>query len=482
VRAHDDAGQTGEKTKNFWLVNPANQPPQADLQASATSGNAPLAIDFDATGSTDDSIIQLYEWDFDNDGEYEFGGPEAQRSYIFGRGGLNQVNLRVTDDDFATDTATVAITVTGGFSLIEVTSPFLVNDPMDIARCGIGGADLFPTIVFQDWANRDLKVVKATNTAGTTWGPVMDAAPAEDDTGYSPVIAKGNGDRPVVVFGEQNGSNNWKLGAAWPGYADNDKYGLWNGPWYLDSTNNTGGHNAMYEFAGTLHVASVANESVSGTQSIYYYRSDGTTGNSWPTAVKVMDGPSSGGIADVAIGRSKFNIFTYPMIGFANYILNGDEPEGFGAISSTDIAGENWNAPSLISDYRVGFVSTLLADDRPLMVAGGSHYPSTLFAARANTSTGGSWPETAQEIGSRGANCDLAIVDGKPAVCFQDNSVNLQYMSAANAQGTLWNEPFNVDTGQNVGAECAMTVIDGTRPIIVYYDAEYDAVKVASWQ
>jgi PKD repeat protein len=482
VRAYDDIGQTGDKTVEFWMVNPANTPPQADLQASVTNGNAPLAVDFDASGTTDDSGIQLYEWDFDNDGEYEFSGTDSQRSYIFGRGGLTPVNLRVTDDDFATDTATVGITVSGGFSLTTVATDLNVNEPMDIALCGIGGAELFPTIVFQDWTNKSLKVVKATSTDGTSWGPVIDATAPEDDSGYSPVIARGNGDRPVVVFGEKTPTADWQLAAVWPGYADNDKYDIWNGPWYLDSSNGTGGHNAMYEYAGTLHVASVANANVSGTQSIYYYRSDGTTGNSWPTTVKVMDGPSSGGIADVAIGRSRLNIFTYPLIGFANYIFSGDDPESFGAVSTTDIAGESWNAPTLISEYLVGFVSTVLADDYPLMVAGGAHYPSTLYGARATTSTGSSWPATAQEIGSRGANCDLAIVDGKPAVCYQSNSVNLQYMTAANAQGTLWNEPFNVATGPSVGAECAMEVISGTNPVIVFYDAEYDAVKVASWQ
>ncbi|MCC7479002.1 hypothetical protein IT575_11170 [bacterium] len=53
-------------------INPNNEAPTADLQASSLIGLIPFSIDFDASASTDpDGTIVEYAWDWDADGGYE---------------------------------------------------------------------------------------------------------------------------------------------------------------------------------------------------------------------------------------------------------------------------------------------------------------------------------------------------------------------------------------------------------------------------
>ncbi|MCH7472984.1 hypothetical protein IIA79_08550, partial [bacterium] len=61
-----------------------NSLPAAVLAASPTTGNLPLTVDFDATGSSDlDGTIVRYDWDWDGDGVYELydGGATPRRTY-----------------------------------------------------------------------------------------------------------------------------------------------------------------------------------------------------------------------------------------------------------------------------------------------------------------------------------------------------------------------------------------------------------------
>ena len=89
----------------------ANQAPTARISASPTSGNAPLTVTFDGAGSTDPEGGQLsYSWDLNGDGT--FGDATAPTtSYTYSSSGAYQARLRVTDDQGATGTAMVTITV-----------------------------------------------------------------------------------------------------------------------------------------------------------------------------------------------------------------------------------------------------------------------------------------------------------------------------------------------------------------------------------
>jgi glucose/arabinose dehydrogenase len=89
-----------------------NQPPLAGLQASPTSGPAPLQVDFDGSGSSDpnpgDSIT--YAWDLDGDGDHD-DATGVNPLYTYTELGIYTVSLRVTDNHGATGTASILIQV-----------------------------------------------------------------------------------------------------------------------------------------------------------------------------------------------------------------------------------------------------------------------------------------------------------------------------------------------------------------------------------
>jgi len=94
------------------LVIPAgngNQPPVAVVNATPTSGLAPLTVSFNGSNSTDaDGTIASYSWDF-GDSATATG---ATTSHTYNAAGSYTARLTVTDDHGAVSSATVVITVT----------------------------------------------------------------------------------------------------------------------------------------------------------------------------------------------------------------------------------------------------------------------------------------------------------------------------------------------------------------------------------
>ena len=89
----------------------ANQPPTARATATPTSGSPPLTVSFDGTGSTDPEGHALtYSWDLNGDGTFA-DATTAKPTYTYQTDGAYTARLRVTDDQGATDTTSVAITV-----------------------------------------------------------------------------------------------------------------------------------------------------------------------------------------------------------------------------------------------------------------------------------------------------------------------------------------------------------------------------------
>lgn len=90
---------------------PANQPPVAVIGATPTSGEAPLTVNFDATGSYDadpaDEGRLRYEWDFTNDGSVD--STAASPTFTYGTAGSHTARLRVIDTVDTDDTVTVTI-------------------------------------------------------------------------------------------------------------------------------------------------------------------------------------------------------------------------------------------------------------------------------------------------------------------------------------------------------------------------------------
>ena len=107
----DDDGSTGSATRTIEVAAApvANIPPTASFTASPTSGDAPLAVSFNGSGSSDsDGSIASYAWSFGDGGSSS--GVTAIHTYS--SAGTYTVRLTVTDDDGSTDSATRTIQVT----------------------------------------------------------------------------------------------------------------------------------------------------------------------------------------------------------------------------------------------------------------------------------------------------------------------------------------------------------------------------------
>jgi len=90
---------------------PANQPPVAGATATPSAGTAPLSVVFDGSTSTDaDGSIVTYAWTF-GDGASATG---VTANHTYPTAGSYTARLTVTDNQSATGTTTIAITVNPG--------------------------------------------------------------------------------------------------------------------------------------------------------------------------------------------------------------------------------------------------------------------------------------------------------------------------------------------------------------------------------
>ena len=104
----DNSGGTATSSVNIDVSADPNIAPSADLQASTTSGTAPLSVSLDGSGSVDlDGTIASYAWNFGNG--QNGSGPTPSVTYTLP--GTYTVTLVVTDNRGATGTATRQIVV-----------------------------------------------------------------------------------------------------------------------------------------------------------------------------------------------------------------------------------------------------------------------------------------------------------------------------------------------------------------------------------
>ena len=107
TQAVSDGVSTSTATRTIVVLAP-NQAPTASISRSPATGDAPLTVEFDGSGSSDaDGAIMAYEWDF-GDGATETG---ASGSYTYTAPGDYTVTLKVTDDRGASDTDTASVLV-----------------------------------------------------------------------------------------------------------------------------------------------------------------------------------------------------------------------------------------------------------------------------------------------------------------------------------------------------------------------------------
>jgi flagellar hook assembly protein FlgD len=110
----DDNGLTDTAIATTTVVR-AGPPgsPTAVATASPDSGNAPLTVNLSAAGSFDpEGSLIRYEWDFENDGTYDFSSATTgDTTHTYTEAGTHVASLRVTDAEGLTGIDQVLITV-----------------------------------------------------------------------------------------------------------------------------------------------------------------------------------------------------------------------------------------------------------------------------------------------------------------------------------------------------------------------------------
>ena len=112
-----DAANSALLSESIQIGSSGNQAPVAISNADATSGSAPLDVNFDSDGSKDtDGTVVSYAWDFGDGGTSN----EANPTHTYDYAGNYSAKLTVTDDRGAKASNTVSIMVTeevGGCSM-----------------------------------------------------------------------------------------------------------------------------------------------------------------------------------------------------------------------------------------------------------------------------------------------------------------------------------------------------------------------------
>jgi PKD repeat protein len=127
VKVIDNAGASTISDPVTIIVSaPLNQPPViSSLNASPSSGTAPLLVTFTANASDPDGTIVTYEWDFDGNGTVDAVTATNQQSVTYQYAGTYAAKVRVTDNEGASAISNpVSIKVSSAINRLPVISSF----------------------------------------------------------------------------------------------------------------------------------------------------------------------------------------------------------------------------------------------------------------------------------------------------------------------------------------------------------------------
>ena len=144
-------------------IGGANEAPIAALSASPLSGAAPLAVNFDASGSTDvDGVVVDYRWDFDGDGQIDQTGASPTASHVYSAGSWNPAVVAVDDDGQFSQPASVEVRASDPPDAVAVVPRHAKANAM-VTFDGSGSTDPNGDIVAWEW---DLDGDGAFETSG----------------------------------------------------------------------------------------------------------------------------------------------------------------------------------------------------------------------------------------------------------------------------------------------------------------------------
>jgi PKD repeat protein len=115
------------------------------------TGTLPFKVEFDASDSLDaDDDIVAYEWDFDSDGEVDDEGETV--TYTFEEAGTYDIDLKVTDSEDQTSSATMQVVVEEpGVMAVITATPEEGTAPLTVQFDGSSSSTFEGNIVSYEW-------------------------------------------------------------------------------------------------------------------------------------------------------------------------------------------------------------------------------------------------------------------------------------------------------------------------------------------
>lgn len=503
-------------------LNPANQLPQALLAASPLSGDLPLLVDFDASGSSDpDGSILDYAWDFDGNGTYEEFSDGPQVSHSYSTPGLRLVRVRVTDNDLARATATLQINVTppGNASPIALCTPALIGaqvpltvdfdatasfDPDGLITrydWDFNGDGLWegydagpqPSFVFSAPGNFNLGL-RVTDNAGAQ---SLLALPVNlNVTGNVPptaalLPAPTGGLAPLQVSFDASLSSDVDgtiVNYEWDFNGDGlfDAYGdapsaeysfILSGSYStrLRVTDDSGAQDIASQ---TITVGDVTHAVLQASPS---EAAPGTTvqlsaaGSSNPgSALAQFEWDLNGdGSYESDSGDSPFAQVLLPAIpGHLTVSVRVTAQSGAQATASRRLTAQGWaNSPDPAAAGLFGTTTTVAIVAGHPAIAYRENNQLNLRYVRALDPEGSAWGPavTVDSEGSNGQTPSLQVVNGYPAISYHYfTGRDLRYARALDATGSSWGTPLTLDSDGITGEMSCLLVVSG-RPAIAYY-------------
>eukprot|EP00007_Cunea_sp_BSH-02190019_P008960 CAMPEP_0174238556 /NCGR_PEP_ID=MMETSP0417-20130205/11688_1 /TAXON_ID=242541 /ORGANISM="Mayorella sp, Strain BSH-02190019" /LENGTH=825 /DNA_ID=CAMNT_0015317405 /DNA_START=59 /DNA_END=2536 /DNA_ORIENTATION=+ len=265
---------------------------------------------------------------------------------------------------------------------------------------------------------------------------------------------------------------------------------------YTDTSSSSNSHRSLYvvtskdahgtewndplEIPNTLNIAGYSCAEVDGKLAIVFYFSDTTmwfqttttaNASSWndPVAISTIGSANLGSLTLAVVdGR--------PAVCYQQFVSLNKERLAF--VIADDVNGTSWSEPvnivyppGLTAKERYGFLPSLaVIDGRPAVAYYDLDPSEELMFAIASTANGSSWNDPVTVVSGdslRFTYISLANVNGYAAIAYNTKAYySLQFVGASDVNASSWNEPVEISTGGARGA--TLVVVDG-EPAIAYY-------------